>query len=123
MKKKSANDAVLGIYVNPNRIEAALLRPSGKQYDVVGRFTRRRVGMNELAETGKFTTALPGLKSSDEADFTIQVGESNGGDSLEMFLPSEFTRLGTKTVEQTTARVLQQRWPHCRKTRRPGTAD
>lgn len=98
MSRQTLSDAALGIFVNANRVEAILLRPSGGHFDVVSRFVRQRLKQGELAEAGRLATVLPGLKSSDDADFTIQIGDGGGGGNhaSEMFLSGEFVGLGAK---------------------------
>jgi hypothetical protein len=86
MKSKS-NDSVLGIYVGVNQIEAVLLRMEGDRASMVSRFTRQRAAQGGMVSTEALATSLPGLRSPDDADFTIQVGSGGGGD---VFLGSEF---------------------------------
>jgi hypothetical protein len=88
MKSKS-NDSVLGIYVGVSQIEAVLLRMEGDRASMVSRFTRQRSAQGGMVSKEALATALPGLRSAEDADFTIQVG-SGGGGGGDMFLGSEF---------------------------------
>mgnify|MGYP006269982577 CR=1 FL=1 len=73
MSTSSSRD-VLGVSLTPQSVEAVLLRVDNGQPVVVQRFVhpRLRVGDDALAED--FAAALPGLKTSEESDFTLQVG-------------------------------------------------
>ena len=103
MAKQKISDAALGIFVNTSRIEAVLLRPSEGHFEVVSRFVRQRIRQGERAEVGHLATALPGLKTSDDADFTIQIGDGGGGQAAEMFLSGEFAGLGAKPSDPGSA--------------------
>ena len=75
MKTKKVSDAALGIFISPNRIEAVLLRPKGEHAEVVGRFTRQRIRTGELIGSGTLAAVLPGLRGTEDSDFTIQIGD------------------------------------------------
>ena len=100
MKKQTDHNAVLGVYVTPETIEAVLLRQGDGHVDVVQRFLRQRATQNELVASKDLALALPGLKSSDDADYTLEVGDgsASGADS---FLPSEFGGFSSKTSKGT----------------------
>lgn len=106
MSKNTTNRAVLGVYVAPDTIEAVLLRKAGDRVEVVQRFLRQRASASELVRQKDLALALPGLKTSDDADYTLEVGDgSAGGGSA--FMPSEFSNItrkkGALTEEQAKA--------------------
>lgn len=94
--KKTPPTAALGVYVAPDTIEAVLLRRNGERTEAVQRFVRQRAAQGQFSPTSDLALAVPGLKGSDDADYTLEVGDgsSSGGTSL---LPSELARLGVST--------------------------
>lgn len=94
MKKSSDPKAsgVLGLYVTPDTLEAVLVRKRGERAEVVQRFLRQRVREGALASAGEFATSLPGLKGSDDSDYTLEVGDG----SSSAFLPGELEALTAK---------------------------
>jgi Tfp pilus assembly protein PilN len=70
----SPDRSVLGISLMPQTIEAVLLREVDDRPVVVQRFSRPRLPLGEEAVAEDFAASLPGLKTSEEADFTLQVG-------------------------------------------------
>lgn len=101
MRSRKQSNAFLGIAVTDNRIEATLVRPVGERFEVVHRFRRQHTSLHEKVATGDLSNILPGLKGSDESDFTIQVGSGgDGGGGAGMFLPGEFSQLEAKKAAQ-----------------------
>lgn len=108
MKRKTSHDAVLGISVTPHAIESVLLRAGDERTELVQRFARQRARKGELVSSGDLSTVVPGLKSREESDFTLQVGEGNGSNgSADLFLASEFDGLGSGS-ENGSAEAVQQ---------------
>lgn len=68
---------ILGVYASSNTIEAVLVRTKDDYPEVVRRFTRPRVRADSAGED--LSSVVPGLKSSDESDFTLDIGGSEGG--------------------------------------------
>ena len=103
MKKQRPNQApptrnrgVLGINVNADTIDAVLMQRQGDRSEVLHHFTRARAGTMELAGAPSLALALPGLKGSDDADYTLHVGGGSGGNGAGL-LPSEFSGLADKS--------------------------
>lgn len=67
---------VLGIYVSSQSLEAVLLRPTGDRPKVVRRFSRPRFRSGMLEGTEDYASVLPGLQSSEDIDFTLEVGDT-----------------------------------------------
>jgi Tfp pilus assembly protein PilN len=80
MKEQKANDVVLGVYVMPGRVEAALLRLAGGQAQIVSHYSRQRTGKSAFTLHGEVGGSVPGLRGADSSDYTLQIG-SNGGSS------------------------------------------
>jgi Tfp pilus assembly protein PilN len=67
----------LGIALTPRSIEAVLLRKTDDGLRTAHRMVRTR---SQISEAGSdYSTVLPGLRSSDDSDFTLEIG-SGGGD-------------------------------------------
>ena len=103
MKKSNAHHAVLGVYVAPETIEAVLLRQGDGHVDVVQRFVRQRTSQSELVATKDLALALPGLKTADDSDYTLEVGDGSAG-AADAFLPSEFGGFKSGKSRSTTAK-------------------
>lgn len=98
MKKQNPNQAppasnhgVLGINVTAETIEAALMRRHDDRTEVLHRFTRARSRKTKLVGAESLAMALPGLKGSDDADYTLHVGHGSSGDGAD-FPPSDFSK-------------------------------
>lgn len=90
MPKQSPSASVLGVYVTPRLIEAVLLERSNGQVRFVRRFVRQRLKEQMFSSAASLATAVPGMKSSDEADFSLIVGDGNGSGSSDLFMATEF---------------------------------
>ncbi len=101
MSKKTAHSAVLGVYVAPETVEAVLLRKTEHGAEVVQRFLRQRASTAEMVSSKELALSLPGLKTADDADYTLEVGDGSGGSG---FLPSEFKGLGKGKAKPVTER-------------------
>jgi len=76
---------VLGIFLTPQTIEALLVVPASDadaQPRLLRRFVRPRLQVGEPSTVSDFETSVPGLKSSEETDFTLQVGSASIDDDL-----------------------------------------
>ncbi len=80
--------------VTTDTIEAALLHRKSDRIVVAHRFTRSRAMTAHLAGAGNLVAALPGLKTSEDADYTLQVGDGANGSTD--FLPTEISEIGSK---------------------------
>lgn len=78
MSDKNAQH-VLGVSISSTTIEAVLVREKDDYPEVIRRFTRPRVRADAAAAGDDFSNVLPGLKSSDDSDFTFEVGGTKGG--------------------------------------------
>ncbi len=96
MLKKTDNSTALGVYVASETIEAVLLQRSGERTEVVRRFARQRVAQSEFASAQELAMAVPDLKGSDDADYTLEVGDGSMGGGSASLLPSELDQLGVK---------------------------
>src|SRR5690606_26196103 len=76
-KKNKAHGAVLGVYVAPETIEAVLLRKGEHGAEIVQRFVRQRASKSEMVHSKELALALPGLKTADDADYTLEVGDGS----------------------------------------------
>ncbi len=74
---------VLGVYVTPQILEAVLLRESENGVRVLHRMTRPRLRLGESVKSDDFSSVLPGMKSSEEIDFTLEVGEGRSDVDLD----------------------------------------
>ena len=72
-------NVTLGVYVSPDTIEAVLVRRDGDRYEPLQRFTRPRVREGQYQSADQMAAALPGLSTSEESDYTLQVGGDWGG--------------------------------------------
>lgn len=95
MSKAQQSSAVLGVYVGPETIEAVLLRDAGDHVNVVQRFVRQRTGKAAMATSADLSMALPGMRGSDDSDYTLEVGDGSAS-GTPAFLPSELGNLGGK---------------------------
>ena len=68
------SSVTLGVYVGPDTVDAVLVRSVGDRVEPLQRFTRPRARSGELATAAEMASALPGLKKSDQDDYTLQVG-------------------------------------------------
>lgn len=84
--RESTPRTVLGTYLTSQTIEAVLLRSSDDGEQVLHRVVRPRLRLGDATGSDDFSSVLPGMKSSDEIDFTLEVGE--GGEELELDDPS-----------------------------------
>ncbi|MDX1439423.1 MAG: hypothetical protein R3284_05925 [Rubricoccaceae bacterium] len=107
---QATHRGVLGINVTAETIEAALLKQTGNSIAVVKRFTRPRTLTTQLVGAKNLVTALPGLKSSEDADYTLEVGD--GSASSVDFLPSEFEGLGKKGGKKAAEELAQKAHTH-----------
>lgn len=84
----------------PQTIEAVLLRVEEEEPVIVRRFARPRLRSGERAMAEDFATSLPGLKSSEDTDFTLQVGSGAGSlqDDLDLDLDPSLQRMGGSDV-------------------------
>ena len=76
---------VLGVFLTPQTIEALLVVPAAdddQRPRLVRRFVRPRLQVGEPSTVSDFETSVPGLKSSEETDFTLQVGSASVDDDL-----------------------------------------
>ncbi len=106
MKKPNAHRAVLGVYVAPETIEAVLLRQGDGHVDVVQRFVRQRTSQSELVATKDLALALPGLKTADDSDYTLEVGDGSAS-AADSFLPSEFGGFKSSKSKATTEAAVE----------------
>jgi Tfp pilus assembly protein PilN len=74
---------VLGVALLPQTVEAVLLRSSDAGEQVLHRMVRPRYRAGETVRPDDFSSVLPGMKSSDEIDFTLEVGEGDLDDGLD----------------------------------------
>ena len=95
MKHREPKTEALGFFITDSTLDAALLRSTGMGIHVVKHFSRMRVrpeeGMSSL------TKAIPGLKSSEDADFTLEIGSTSAVGEPN-FLASEFGSLENKPL-------------------------
>jgi Tfp pilus assembly protein PilN len=70
----SSSRTVLGLSLTPNTIEAVLLRASDTGDKVLHRMVRPRLRSGGAPTSDDFSDVLPGMKTSDEVDFTLEVG-------------------------------------------------
>lgn len=70
----SSPRTVLGVSLTPDTIEAVLLRTSDTGDKVLHRMVRPRHQSGGATTSDDFSDVLPGMKTSDEADFTLEVG-------------------------------------------------
>lgn len=68
---------VLGVYLTPDTIEAVLLRASDAGEKVLHRMVRPRLRPGGATSSDDPSDVLPGMKSSDEVDFTLEVGRTD----------------------------------------------
>ncbi len=125
MNKTKAPAAVVGVYVTPAMVEAVVVRPEEMGSRIVHRIVRQRVRPGELVTAETMEMAVPGLKSHEESDFTLEIGGRNGG-GASTFLPSEFGAKGKKKgpgapsgtgpfvrqLEEILAECEKQGYPH-----------
>ena len=106
MKHKQGKDAVLGVSVTSKLIEAVLLHEVGDQVHVLQRFIRQRARQQEFTTARSLTKALPGLQGSDEADYTLDMGDGNSAVAASevTFLATEFSGLNGKKTAAATAK-------------------
>ncbi len=92
MKHKKRRDVVLGISVTGQLIEAVLLQEADDHVNVLRRIIRQRGRAKEFTTSKSLTQALPGLQGSDDADYTLNIGDGGAasGSSDVTFLSSEF---------------------------------
>ena len=64
----------LGVYVGPDTVDAVLVRRQGDRFEPLQRFTRARTRQAERQTAEQMATALPGLSSSEDEDYTLEVG-------------------------------------------------
>ena len=76
---------VLGVYLTPDTIDAVLLRASDAGEQVLHRMVRPRLRPGDTPSPDDFSSVLPGMKTSDEVDFTLEVG--SGPDDLDRSNP------------------------------------
>ena len=76
----------LGVYLTPQTIEAVVYRSSEDSAQVLHRMVRPRLRLGDTARADDFSSVLPGMKSSDDVDFTLEVGD--GGDDLDLDNPA-----------------------------------
>ena len=72
MAKTKLSDPVLGVNVTQQSVIGVLLQKSEQGIGVLGRFAQQR---SKPGESDPIAMRLPGLKSSKDADFSIQIGE------------------------------------------------
>lgn len=94
--KKTNIPAALGVYVTPETIEAVLIRRSGEHTEVVQRFVRQRTTQSQFTSPKELAMAVPGLKGSEDSDYTLEVGDGSMGSGGTSLLPSELDQLGVK---------------------------
>ena len=68
---------VLGIYLTPDTIEAVLLHGADTGDKVLHRMVRPRLHAANTQTSEDFSDVLPGMRTSDEVDFTLEVGEGS----------------------------------------------
>lgn len=93
--RESAPRTVLGVYLTPQTIEAVVLRSSDTGERVLHRMVRPRLRLGETARSDDFSSVLPGMKSSEEVDFTLEVGD--GDDNLTLDDPALQSMRGSTT--------------------------
>jgi hypothetical protein len=91
MKHRKSKDVVLGVGVTSQLIEAVLLQKAEGRVSVLRRFIRQRARSQDFSSARNLTKQLPGLQGSDDADYTLDIGDGNGSAS-----PSEVTFLATE---------------------------
>ncbi len=79
---QSTPRTVLGVYLTVQTIEAVLLRASDDGEQVLHRMVRPRLRLGDATRPDDFSSVLPGMKSSDDIDFTLEVGD--GDDDLDL---------------------------------------
>lgn len=79
----SSHRTVLGVYVTSRTLEAVLLREGEDGVQVLYRMTRPRLRLGESVKSDDFSSLLPGMKSSEEIDFTLEVGEGRSDVDLD----------------------------------------
>ena len=82
MSTSSSRD-VLGVSLTPQTVEAVLLRVDSGHPVVVQRFVHPRLRVGDDALSEDVAATLPGLKTSEESDFTLQVGTRPGDDPFD----------------------------------------
>ena len=98
MKNKARKDLVLGVSVTAQLIEAVLLQQTDDQVNVVKRFIRQRAKSQEFSTTKSLAKALPGLKGSEESDYTLDIGDGGTAAASEVtFLATEFQGLNGRS--------------------------
>ena len=73
-----------------------LVRKTEHGAEVVQRFLRQRANSADLVSSKELALSLPGLKTADDADYTLEVGDGSSGGGN--FLPSEFKGIGKAKV-------------------------
>lgn len=81
-----SHKTVLGVTVEGRTVQAVVLRESGQGLEVARRLTRQRAGAFQGASTAAFADTADTPTTGD--DFTIQFGDSGGGN--ELFMANEF---------------------------------
>ena len=71
---QSTDTVCLGVHVGPDVIDAVLVQRRGDAYEPIQRFTRPRARDAAPQSAEQMATALPGLSSSEDSDYTLEVG-------------------------------------------------
>ncbi len=72
----------LGVYVSANSLEGALVgMPEDGPARVLHRIVRQRTRKGDIANSGDLGSVVPGLKSSEDTDFTIEIGGAGSSTS------------------------------------------
>lgn len=105
MKHKVRKDLVLGVNITAQLIEAVLLQQAGDQVNVLKRIIRQRAKSQEFTTARSLAKALPGLRGSDDADYTLDIGDGGGAATASevTFLATEFQGLNVGTAAKKTA--------------------
>lgn len=99
MATTTKKNTILGIGVGTRSIDAVLIERDGTRYTILGQFTKARVeGESTGGGEGEMNTLIPGLKSEEDADYTLEIGGRKQGSS-DLFLASELEDLGISAVE------------------------
>ncbi|MFV1980054.1 MAG: hypothetical protein ACC655_02785, partial [Rhodothermia bacterium] len=110
MKKRNKIESHIGFFTTRSSVTGVLMRRTDNSVELVSRFVKHRVKPEEMADD-RFGSSSAGLRSGDDADFTLQVAVSPG--SSQFFTPTDTSAdepgLSSVSQEPTPPFLMQAR--------------
>jgi hypothetical protein len=98
---------ILGLYVGTRSVDGILVEIEGAKREIIGQYTKALAESGSL-EPSDVASLVPGMKSTEDDDYTLEIGSGGQGGGSDLFLASEWETMGVKGGEHADQSVASK---------------